>query len=116
VRPLKRAGEFVKQPRLAEPRVADDRQDAQLTVFAHRLQRFEQPFEFGVAPDHARLDALDAARAHAEGARPRALDRVSATLRFVVLRSLKLPQVEDAADVQVRVVRDEDGSRGRGCL
>ena len=103
-------GELVKQSRLAEARVADDRDDVKLALLEDRLKRVGHAAQLALATDHARLDALDAARLHAEGARLGVPDAVELHRLGAPRRFERVGRVdgEDAAHVPVGVVRDED--------
>src|SRR4029450_13501604 len=74
--------ELVEEATLADSRFADDENGIELGPFpfgaaAQVDERALQRGDFIVASDHARLDAFDAPRGDAEGARLRAQDDVA---------------------------------------
>lgn len=105
--------EGVQQSRLAHPGLAGNRDQLQLALLAHALKRLLQARELGVTTDQARLDTLDAARAQEERPRLGASDHVD---RVGLGRIAARLDGEQAADVAVRVVGDEDAVGGGSLL
>ena len=56
--------EFAQQPALAQARLADDGERGEIAFAAQPAEGLLQLFQFGVAADHFRVHALDAARGH----------------------------------------------------
>ena len=110
--------ELEAEPALADAGLADDRHLPQALLLARALERFADPRQLGVAADHLRVDALEAAVGHAKRARLGARDEVAARRVGDALdldRRLRL-DVEDAAHVPVGLVADPQRAGGRGLL
>ncbi len=110
--------ELVEQAALAQAGVADDGDAAAFGGGHNRAERFLQRGQFGVAADHARLDALDAAGGGAEGARlgpQHDIDRHRLLPAAYGQRAERL-HVEDTTHVAVGVVGHQHAAQRRGLL
>ena len=112
------AVELEHEPALAETCVAHDRDLPERALVLERLERFGQTREFQVAPDHARLDALDPAVGHAERTRPGLQHEVAAhRLGDSLHHNGRLGHhVEGTAHVAVGVVADAQRTGRRRLL
>ena len=110
--------ELVQQPALADTGLGHDSARCEPAAHEQLLERMLQRGEFGATPDHARFDALDAARRNAERARPHAAHQVGHDGFVAALhqhRRLWL-QVEQATHLAVSVVADAQGAGRRRLL
>jgi hypothetical protein len=105
--------EFVEKPALPHPGVGDDSYRDQGAFAAHAKEGLLQLRELGVAADHSRLDALDAASGHAEGARLREEHEVRDDGLVHALHDQRLLRFdgEHAAHVAISVVADAQAAR-----
>ena len=110
---LRPVPELVEQPALADAGIGDNDDDIQLGIAADFQERLLQTFELGIAPDHPRLDAFDAARRDSERAWLGALDQIGDDGRIDALdldRRLRL-DIEHAAHLAIGVVADAHTAR-----
>ena len=100
--------EFEAKPALAQARIADHRDERERALVAHGLEGLGQAGEFGVAPDHPRVDALQATVRDPERPRLGAQDQVAAhRLGDALDRDRRLLlDIEHAAHMAVGVVAD----------
>ena len=110
--------ELVEQPRLADSRLADDRHHPRHRPCGDLVVLTLEDAELPVAAHHPGLDAFDAARRHPERSGLRRVDDVDAQrLRLALhVNRVQRGDVEDAADVPVGVVRDENTADRRRLL
>ena len=102
--------ELVEQPRLADSRLAHDRHHPRHRACGNLVILTFEDAELCVSADHPCLDAFDPARRHPERSGLRGVNDVDA-YRFRLALDVNRAQgsdVEDAADVPVGVVRDEN--------
>jgi hypothetical protein len=115
---LQPAFDLEQQPALAQAGVGHHRDHPQRPLGARLLQRVRELRQLGFAPDHARLDAFDAAAGGAECARPGTLHEVGddglvEPLHFD--RWLRL-HVEEPTHMPIGVPADAQRSRWRRLL
>ena len=109
---------FMQQPALANPGFANQRKSLQPPLPLHIQQGLLQKGQFRIPPDHARFNALHAARPQAESPRAGLLHQVNLhRLRFTFDNQGRLrQQIEDAAHLAVGFMRDQDAARRRVLL
>ena len=107
-----------QQATFAEAGIADDDESLQPTFDQHRLEALVERRQLSRSPDHRRLQPVDAARGHAEGARLDTLHEVSQEWLVVALDGERrlLFDVEHTANVTVGVSGDAQPAGRRGLL
>jgi len=111
-------GELVEQPALADACIGDDADDGEPALAEQPLERVLERLELGVAPDHVRRDAFDAATAETKAPRLRAQHEVAPDRLVDALdghRLLRL-DLEAAAHLRVGSVADAQRAGRRGLL
>ena len=113
-----RARHFIEQPALADARLGNDSDDGEPAFGGDLAEDREDRFELGVAADHARRHALDAARRGARAARHGALYQPAADRRVHALDGHRFlgDDLEPVAHQGMGVVADAQGPGGRGLL
>ena len=99
------ADELVDEPRLPDPRLADDGDEPAATVGGGAPERGAERLELGVAPDHRRVEAHDPLDALADADEPVRGDGLGLPLE---LERLDLLDVDVVADEPVGEVAEED--------
>ena len=114
------AAELHQQARLAHARLADHGQALQAWLLRRAQLRkgLLQLFKLGLAPDHARLQALHAALGHAAGRKLNPLHQVAVDRLVVALDQQRrlLQQAEATSHLPIGVLADAHRPRGRGLL